>query len=246
MARLVVFLDDGGVMSDNHRRAPQWQGLVGAFFAPRLGGTPTAWAEANRVVAARLLAPDAWAARLRAAPPDYASFERAYQRDWLGGMTALVGVPLPPEEEGLALARHASAWITRRVRAACPGAVAAIHALHARGYPLHTASGESSADLAGYLEGMGVRACFGRLYGPDLLDTFKAGPEFYTRLLADAGVAPADALMVDDSPTALTWAAASGARTVLVGRAPCTALAPTLRIDRLAELPTHLQALTAR
>ena len=245
MARVVVFLDDGGVMSDNHRRAPQWQRLVGAFFAPRLGGTPTAWAQANRVVAERLLAPAAWAARLEAAP-DYASLERAYARDWLGGMTALVGVPLPPEEESLALTRQASAWITRRVRAACPGAVAVIRTLHAGGYPLHTASGESSTDLAGYLEGMGVHECFGRLYGPDLLDTCKAGPRYYTRLLADAGVAPAAALVVDDSPSALTWAAASGARPVLVGRAPCPDLAPTLRIDSLAELPTHLPALAAR
>ena len=43
-----IFLDDGGVLNDNDRRAPQWQRLVGEFFVPRLGGTHQAWAEANR------------------------------------------------------------------------------------------------------------------------------------------------------------------------------------------------------
>jgi hypothetical protein len=39
----VVFLDDGGVLNDNERRAPEWRRLLGEFFAPRLGGTPEAW-----------------------------------------------------------------------------------------------------------------------------------------------------------------------------------------------------------
>ncbi len=115
-------------------------------------------------------------------------------------MCAIVGVPPPTEAESVELARRASASIIRRVRAAIPGAVEAIRTLHTHGYTLHTASGASSDDLAANLEGMGVRDCFGRLYGPDLIDTFKVGPEFYTRLLADASVAPAEALVVDDNP----------------------------------------------
>jgi HAD superfamily hydrolase (TIGR01509 family) len=243
VSRLVVFLDDGGVMNDNARRGPQWQRLVAEFFAPLLGGEPAAWAEANRVVAEGLLEPAAWQARLREAS-NYASFDRAYQRDWLGGMCALVGVAAPPEEEGFALACRANDWITRRVRSACPGAVEAIRALAARGYALHTASGELSADLAGYLEGMGVRECFGRLYGPDLLDTFKEGPEYYARLFADADVAPADALVVDDSPRAVAWAASVGARAVLVGAtSPPPGDGATPRIAGLFELPALLERL---
>lgn len=161
-------------------------------------------------------------------------------------MCELVGVPAPPEEEGLALARRATAWITRRTRAAFPGAAAAIRALHARGYRLHTASGESSADLAGYLDGLGegLRDCFGRLYGPDLIDTFKDGPAYYARLLADAGVAPADALVVDDSPRAVAWAGEVGTRAVLVGRAPPGA-STTACIGGLAELPALVERLAA-
>ena len=143
-------------MNDNRRRALQWQRLVGEFFTPLLGGTPEAWAEANRVVAAGPFDPTAWRARLRAAP-DYASFERAYLLDWLRQMCALVGVPNPPAEESVDLARRAGSWIIRRVDAAFPGVVAAIRSLHNHGYTLHTASGESSVDLESYLDGMGVR-----------------------------------------------------------------------------------------
>lgn len=240
MRQPVLFLDDGGVMNDNRVRGEQWRRMVAEFFAPILGGAPEVWAEANRVVIDRILEPTAWLARLRAAP-DYQNFDDAYQLDWLHEMCAIVGVPSPPDDESVALARRAGQSIIRRVRAAFPGAVEAIQTLHARGYTLHTASGESSVDLAGYLEGMGVRDCFGRLYGPDLIDTFKAGPEFYSRLLADAGVTPDEALVVDDNPEMLGWAAEAGARTVLVRATPMERHGTALRIGSLAELPELLR-----
>jgi hypothetical protein len=71
----VIFLDDGGVMNDNRLRAEQWQRMVGEFFAPILGGSTTAWAEANRVVMDAFFVPTAWQARLRAAP-DFRTFVR--------------------------------------------------------------------------------------------------------------------------------------------------------------------------
>lgn len=240
MPRLVVFLDDGGVMSDNRRRGPQWQRFVAAFFAPRLGGEAAAWSQANRVVATALFDPlAAWQARLAAAP-DYPSFERAYLLDWLGDMCRLVGVPCPPEEQGLRLAREAEAWITARVDAAMPGVAETIRLLHAQGYTLHTASGEPSAHLTNYLTRMGVRECFGRLYGPDLIDTFKTGPAYYARLLADVDVAPADAVVVDDSLDALAWAAEVGAHPVRVGAPSSGDGAATCCIPSLTTLPALL------
>ncbi len=211
----VIFLDDGGVMNDSSRRALQWQRLVAEFFAPRLGGTTEAWREANRLVIDRLLDLERWRLRIKASS-DYASFDSTYQFDWLRGMCEVVGIAAPAEAECVALARCAVASIIPRVRAAFPGVVDAIRTLHSQGYTLHTASGEPSSHLAGYLEGMGVRGCFGRLYGPDLIDTFKEGPEYYDRIFADVGIAPADALVVDDNPRAITWAAQTGAQTILV------------------------------
>ncbi len=153
-------------------------------------------------------------------------------------MCEIVGVPRPADDETVSLSRAATLYVCRRVRSAFPGVVEAIRELRARGYRLHTASGESSLELTGYLEGMGVRDCFDRLYGPDLIATFKSGPAYYERLLADAGVSPGCALVVDDSPKAIAWAAAVGARTVLVGSVPSPDA--TLVVRSLVEQPDVL------
>lgn len=240
MRRLVVFLDDGGVMNDNRSRASQWQPLVAEALAPVLGGRYEAWIKANRVVMERMFDPEAWESRIQAATT-YAEFDRAYLLDWLGDMCELVGVPMPPDKEALDIASRVNASIPRRIRSAFPGAVDAIRELHGRGYQLHTASGESSADLAGYLTGMGVLDCFGRLYGPDLVDTLKGRPDYYPRVFSDAGVSPADAVVVDDNASVLMSAAQIGARTVLVGRAPGAEV--MLQIDRLADLPEVIEEL---
>lgn len=235
MSRLVIFLDDGGVMSDNSLRGLQWRRLVSEFFTPLLGGTSVAWSEANRIVADRLLEPDAWQARIHSAA-DYESFDRAYQIDWLVGMCELVGVSTPSEEESFLLARRAVAYITRRVHAAFPGVIETIQMLHNQGYTLHTASGECSSDLTGYLHAMGVHHCFGRLYGPDLIDTFKEGPEYYERIFADLDISSANAVVVDDNPRAIHWATQVGARTVLVSNSPSSETGATMCISGLEEL----------
>ena len=54
-----------------------------------------------------------------------------------------------------------------------------------QGYLLHTASGAVSFEIAGYLEAVGVRSCFGRCYGADLINTFKQGLAYFERLFAD-------------------------------------------------------------
>src|SRR5437588_12990690 len=158
-------------------------------------------------------------------------------------MCELVGFETPRDEECLRLARHAAAFITRRVQAALPGVGDTTRALRRQGYMLHTASGESSLDREGYMQAMGVRDCSGRLYGPDLIDTLKEGPEYYERIFADLGIAVADTLVVDDSPRAIGWAVQVGARAVLVGDSslPRTEVPPHL--GSLVGLPALLQPL---
>ena len=240
MLRLVLFLDDGGVISDNSRRAPQWQPLVGEFFPPILGGTADQWAEANRTFITAIFQPGAWEARL-AATPDYWTFQRTYSLDWMRIMCDLVGVPCPPEAESLLLVEKANSWIIPQVRADFPGVVDTIRLLNRKGYTLHTASGESSIELAGYLGALGVRDYFDRLYGGDLVNALKAGPGFYQKIMSDAGVLPSDALFVDDSPSVMSWVSEVGARGVLVdssdSRQTHTGVAT---IGTLAELPAIL------
>ncbi len=238
MPPLNIFLDDGGVITDKQRRAAEFGRLVGDCFVPLLGGTQEAWTRAHRTVVDRLADPQS-ASTLAAA--DFVGFYRAYQLRWIAGMCELLGLPTPPEEECLDLAYRALGWIARRIHAALPGAVEAIHLLHRQGYALHTASGSCSLELAGSFKGLGVRRCFGRLYGADLVNTFKEGPQYYARLFADAGVQPEGALVVDDSADAIRWAARLGARTVLVSASPHPKTGTTPRLESLAELPAFLR-----
>src|SRR5258708_23721353 len=132
-------------------------------------------------------------------------------------------------------------FIPRRIQAAFPRVVDTIRTLHRQSYTLHTASGESSLDLAGYLHAMGVRDCFGRLYGPDLIEVLKEGPEYYERIFADLGIAAADALVVDDSPRVIEWATQVGACAVLVRDSSLPRTGTTVHIASLVELPAVLQ-----
>jgi HAD superfamily hydrolase (TIGR01509 family) len=177
-----------------------------------------------------------WQARLQSAP-DYRSFAYQYELDWLQGMCELVNVPLLEEKECYQLALEATTAIIPRVRAAFPGAADVIRALYERGYTLYTASAEPSYELEGHLAGMQVRDRFQRLYGPDLIDTFKAGPAYYERIFADAGVDPARVLVIDDGPRALAWARQAGARTVLVG---AVTEEEALAVASLAQVPDVL------
>jgi HAD superfamily hydrolase (TIGR01509 family) len=210
----VLFIDDGGVMNDNSIRAPQWQQLCGEFLAPRLGGRPEQWAEANGSAQVAQL----WTGTgfHRRPMESFATLYREYQLSWMRVMCEYVGVPVPPDDEALALEREVSDYVTARVRSAIPGAVDAIRALHDADFTLHTASGEISSELDNYLAGMGVRKCFGYLFGSDVVDVWKGSAEYYRRVFTHAGVDAADVLVVDDNAEPCRWAAEAGARTVRI------------------------------
>ncbi len=241
-ARLTIFLDNDGVMNDNRVRGLQGPPFLAEFFMQRLGGKSLPWIEANFVVTEALLESSSLDARFEAAS-DYLGFDRQYQIDWVTGMCTRVGVAVPTEEECIRLAAEANVFINKNIEAALPGAVETIRELYRLGYPLHTASSENSNDLFGYLAGMGVRDCFGRLYGQDLINVMKGGPLYYKRIFADLGILPADALVVDDNPHAIIWAVRAGARAVLVRKDAQLPLEKVYQIDSLADLPALLQRL---
>jgi len=142
VSRSIVLLDVGGVINDKRQQTAEFQRLVGEYFAPLLSGTPEAWNEAHRVVTGRLLDQESAIAQ---AVPDFISFHRTCSSYWLGGMCELLGLPIPPEEECIALADQAIVSIACHIRAALPGAIGAIRTLHHQGYTLHTASGSHSS-----------------------------------------------------------------------------------------------------
>ena len=231
-----VFLDDGGVMNNNELRLGQWQRLLGEFFSSRLGGKPREWSEANRIAFEKVF-------------PEYeprwgkeplSVFYDDYLFDWLRLICEQVGVRVLRRDDALAIAREATGYVTRRVHAAFPGAVDAIRQLHAKGYLLHTASAEHSEELAGYLEAMGVRELFGRLYGPDLLDLPVQGPEYYEHLFQDSSTDAQQAIVVDDSEDRAGWATDAGALAVLVSNDGRSSKVGVHVISSLAELPSMI------
>jgi HAD superfamily hydrolase (TIGR01509 family) len=63
-----------------------------------------------------------------------------------------------------------------------------------------------------------ARDVFDRVYGSDLLNVWKSSAAYYRVILADTGIDPATALVIDDSPRAIEWAAECGLGGVLVRR----------------------------
>ena len=238
MPDLTLFIDDGGVLNDNSRRAPEFRRLVAEFFPPRLGGEPEAWAEANRVTFQGVF--DAHKDAV-AVVDAYHQGVVAYEHAWLTAMCEYVGVSAPEGGDCAALAREALLYITRRARAAYPGAAETVAALAGAGYALHTASNQPSWELEGYLSAMGVLDHFGILFGADLVNAMKPSHVYYERAFALARADPGRSLVLDDDPEYLAAAREVGARTVVVGSGD----APPghLAIPSLASLPALLETL---
>src|SRR5687768_13241684 len=92
-SRPVLFLDDGGVLSDNALRPAQYVPLIGEFMTARLGGTPEQWGAANQAAH-----PAAWLDIVKRLP-DFTShreFHRTYGLDWMKRTCEAAGVALPP------------------------------------------------------------------------------------------------------------------------------------------------------
>ena len=221
-----LFLDYDGVINDNSLAEPRWQFLVRELFVPRLGSTPSAWAEANKTVFAAVSRRSL--ARLEALDLEEGNLQDAGYRqqherdlqsaDWLRCMCAALGIQPPVSDEDCsALAREGESWAVPEIHRPFPGAAEVIAAL-AEQYRLFTASGLSSDELTAHLHGFGIAGPFQRIYGPDLVNTPKHGPAYYMRIFRDAGVDPTAAVVVDDTPRCIAWARAAGARGVFVNR----------------------------
>jgi len=232
----VVFLDDGGVLNDNERRAPEWRRLLGEYFVPRFGGTPEAWAAANTVVI-----DDQWRrwqelrARGEEVGPDWWP---AQSRPWLTGMFERVGIPVPADIEGTA--RASQLHVMRNIDCAYPDAAPAMRTMHERGVALHLASGGQAWELEEYVRRMGVWDLIGRPYGADLLGVNKIGPRYYERIAEDSGVDPRAAIVVDSHAEPLEWAESVGFHTVHLDR-----LGTGSRFTRIATLDQLLPIIDA-
>lgn len=213
----VLFVDKGGVLLDNTMLSAQWRRLVGEYLAPRLGGSHEAWGAANVPAFER-----EWARFLAVAsaggPPDIRGFFANDRRQWFLDMCDGVGVARPPDDVAAVIAADTVSFVMSHLDIPVPRVLDALRALRGRGVVLHIASADAHDELVEFLERIGARELFDRVYGSDLVNKWKFGPDYYRAVLADSGVDPARAAVVDDSPQALAWARECGLRGFLVER----------------------------
>ncbi len=233
-----LFIDNGGVITNNSKLAANYLRLLGDFLGPRLGGTPERWAAANRAtfpgIRQRSLE------RLKASIDVHEEYT-VQNIDWLRSMCPLVGVHAPDDDDACAkLASEANLWVIERGVEPFPGAPEALRDL-AREHELFTASEGLSFQLEVVMTAHGVRDSFIRLYGPDFVSTPKQSPYYHERVFAHAGVDAGTALVVDDEPEQLANARRSGAHTVLVSADPTAADGFDGVIAGLHELPELLR-----
>lgn len=211
--RPILFIDDGGVMNDNRVRGPQWSALIGPWLAERYGGDAARWSAVNRE--ALNVSWGGVVARF-SEYETYGEFHRDYAVAWCREMFTRVERPAPGVEESLRIVDESNRFVHGQVKADIPGAVEAIRAFSDAGYAIHGASGTPEGELRCILERMGVRDCFGTLYGPDIVDVPKYGARYYRAIFAHAGVDPADAVVLESDAATCEWAREAGAGAVHV------------------------------
>jgi len=213
----MLFVDKGGVLIDNTSLSAQWRRLIGEFLAPKLGGRNEAWGAANVPAFERQWSRFS-AAASAASPADVRGFFATDARQWFLDMCDGVGIERPPDDVAEVIAADTVRYVKKHLDIPVPRVLEALRALRRRGVVLHVASGDTHDDLVEFLKRIGARGLFDRAYGSDLVNTWKFGPEYYRAILSDSGVDPARAVVVDDSPKALAWAAECRLRGYLVER----------------------------
>lgn len=206
-----LFVDKGGVLIDNEQDlGPQWRRLIGEYLSRRLGGSARAWGEANVPAFERQIG--RWRQEMaKRGPADIRGFFAKDARQWFLDMCDAAGFARPAEDQADRIADDTVAYVKAHLDVHSPArGLAALRALKARGLVLHMASGDSHDDLVAFLERIGARDLFDRVYGSDLVRTWKFGPEYYRAVLADSGVDADRAAVVDDQPSAIAWARECG------------------------------------
>jgi phosphoglycolate phosphatase-like HAD superfamily hydrolase len=208
-----LFLDFDNTLSDMDALGAQYVQAVAILLAHEFGGEAGAWATVT-------------APALRESKTRY---EAAFVDNPLGGFAAWVeaervqvaeaifagvGKALPKEETVSALAKRVQFDALKGCNAVFPGAEETLRVLRKAGLRVQMASSQESEYLRAALMGAGLEGYVEELFGPDLVDCAKEGPEFYQRLFAECGIRPAQAVVVDDQALCLDWAEEVGARVI--------------------------------
>jgi len=193
-----VFLDDGGVLNDNKIRGEQWKSFVGEYYSTRFGGEPEVWGEANHKLITSVS--DIFWRDGKENFDDYQTFYNDFKKNMVLGMFKEVGKNPPKKLNIEEVFNSARQYVIPKVRSAISGVINSIKELFTRNFILYTAAGAVSIEMKMYLEGLGVSEYFKEFYGPDLINTWKSGPEYYKAIFKHSGVDPTKAIIIDDQP----------------------------------------------
>ncbi|MHA2203323.1 MAG: HAD family hydrolase [Candidatus Hodarchaeales archaeon] len=200
-------------MNDNSKRGEHWKRLIAEYFVPLYGGLPEKWEEANHRVV-QILVKKVEQLIDTGINQDYEKFQAFEDELWINYMFDSVGIERPPKRDYFGTCREVEQWIIPQIQAEIEGIVEVIKKLKSEGFTLHTASGETSWVLRGYLTRMGIEDCFTNLYGPDIVGVMKGGLGFYRRIFVHARVNPQHAIVIDDNPKILQLAGHLGTHTI--------------------------------
>ncbi len=246
MKRPILLFDFDDTLSEQSAFVLQYVQAIGNALASGFGGDAEDWTQAATDMLQTLEAE--YIARFSSDPTGYNVWYDTIHTQAMALMFGGMGLPVPPHAE--ALSRSTQQIALAQCDSCFEGAQDVVHTLHAAGYTLHLASGNDSGLLHGAIAGANLTASFDRLFGPDLIDCAKEGPEYYVRLFRALNIAPADALVIDNDPNAIGWALALGAQAVQADLLPHkpTAAAPGVvaKITDINELPALIAHIEQR
>ena len=158
--------------------------------------------------------------------------------DPLADLVALVGPPL--DRQTLAASHRPRYLAAISVAELRPGVLALLDHAAANGIALAVASSSGRSWVSGHLARHGLLERFAVIRTREDVAAVKPAPDLFLSAATALGVAPADCVVIEDSPNGLRAAASAGMRVVAAPIPPLAALElppHTLRLNTLADLP---------
>ena len=183
-------------------------------MVPRFGGARELWGLANKSVINDFIGKGIPTLMIDHKEKSHQQFIKWFREKWINDMFDYVGVDRPNRADYVKIYYEAAEFVNHRVRSAYPGVIKTIKTLFDKGFNLYTSSGTESIELNYYLEGMGIRYCFKKLYGPDLVNILKVDEKFYNAIMRDLIILPNQAIIIDDKPYFLNQAKKTGANII--------------------------------
>jgi len=165
-------------------------------------------------------------------------------KDEMVAIEGMTGRPLASDWHPQFVLRRDAA-LAVKIRAV-PGAPEVVARVAALGIPYAVASGADCAKMRLTLGTCGLLPYFeGRMFGADMVARAKPAPDVYELALRTLGVAPSQAVVIEDTPTGTRAGVAAGATvygfTTLNTAATLVKAGASLTFERMEQLPELLR-----